>query len=57
MLKSIPMTDQSHLGRKGIFYVGGHYSGEEGRRHRCNQMFVEVYEPKDRKYEASLRHE
>lgn len=50
MLKSIPMTDQSHLGRKGIFYVGGYYSREEERRHRYNQMFLEVYEPKDRKH-------
>ena len=39
-------TDQTDLGKRGIFYVGGHISGPEGRHHMCNQMFVEAYIPK-----------
>lgn len=38
-------SDQSKLAKRGIFYVGGHISGQEGRRHMCNQMFVEAYVP------------
>lgn len=38
-------SDQSKLAKRGIFYVGGHISGQEGRHHMCNQMFVEAYVP------------
>ena len=38
-------SDQSKLAKRGIFYVGGHISGQEGKRHMCNQMFVEAYVP------------
>lgn len=40
-------TDQSHLGGRGIFYVGGEISGAEGTHHMRNQMFVEAYIPKE----------
>lgn len=43
---NVPVIDQSHLGAKGFFYVGGTYKGAAGRRHMCGQMFVEVYVPK-----------
>lgn len=41
----ISVIDQSFLGGRGTFFVGGHISGAEGKRHMCNQMFVEVYVP------------
>ena len=40
-------SDQSHLGKRAVFYVGGKISGQEGKRHMCNQMFVEAYIPKE----------
>lgn len=42
----IPLISQEHLGRRGVFYVGGQMSGQEGKHHYARQMFVEVYEPK-----------
>ncbi len=45
-IMKIPMIDQSALGRKGAFYVGGQYAGEEGKHFMSDQMFVEVLEPK-----------
>lgn len=41
------MIDQSALGRKGAFYVGGEIAGEEGKHFMSDQMFVEVLEPKE----------
>ena len=46
MQVKVPVIDQSHLGAKGFFYVGGSYKGKPGRQHMCGQMFVEVYVPK-----------
>ena len=42
----VPCIDQSALGKRGIFYVGGHYAGEPGNSFVADQMFVEVYVPK-----------
>ncbi len=43
----ISFVDQSHLGKKTIFYVGGQVAGEEGKHHISNQMFVEAYIPRE----------
>ncbi|MGL5436888.1 MAG: alpha/beta hydrolase [Lachnospiraceae bacterium] len=43
----VPLIDQSFLGKKGQFYVGGKYAGQEGKHYVCNQMFVEAYIPKE----------
>ena len=40
------LINQDNLAKRGIFYVGGHISGNDGRHHMCNQMFVEAYIPK-----------
>lgn len=47
MNMKISYVDQSFLGKKGIFYVGGEITGEPGKHHVCNQMFVEAYVPKE----------
>lgn len=46
MTWKIPCINQDFLGERGYFYVGGHYSGSEGKHHVTDQMFVEVYKPK-----------
>ncbi len=46
----IPLIDQSALGAKACFYVGGNYAEADGKRFLTGQMFVEVYEPCDRKH-------
>lgn len=33
------------MGKKAIFYVGGHIAGESGKHHAADQMFVEAYFP------------
>ncbi len=43
----VPVFDQSHLGAKGFFFVGGRYKGTPGARFMDGQMFVEVYVPKE----------
>lgn len=43
----VPVQDQSALGKKGYFFVGGQYAGEENRHFYCGQMFVEVFVPKE----------
>lgn len=45
MKYNIPLIDQEALGKRAVFYVGGHYSGEKGKTHCCNQMYVEAYIP------------
>ncbi len=47
-MNSIPLIDQSALGARGCFYVGGDYAETDGKKIRGGQMFVEVYEPKER---------
>lgn len=43
----VPVQDQSALGKKGFFFVGGGYKGQEGKHFYSGQMFVEVYVPKE----------
>lgn len=50
----IRFIDQSHVGRKSIFYVGGTYAGRPGKTHICNQMYVEAYEPREIKHPYPL---
>lgn len=45
--QEISFIDQSFLGKKSIFYVGGKYSGKEDSHYLCNQMFVEAYVPRE----------
>lgn len=44
---NIPLIETENLAKRAVFYVGGHYSGEKGKTHRCDQMFVEAYIPKE----------
>ena len=50
MEKRIPWIDQSALGAKACFYVGGDYAETDGKRFLTGQMFVEVYEPRIRQH-------
>lgn len=43
----ISKIDQSFLGSKSIFYVGGEITGEDGKHHMKNQMYVEAFFPKE----------
>lgn len=43
----VPVHDQSALGSKGFFFVGGSYKGEAGKHFYSGQMYVEVYVPKN----------
>lgn len=45
MISKVPLITQTHVKEKGIFYVGGHYTGTENAHYHCNQMYVEVYTP------------
>lgn len=47
-MDSILLIDQSSLGARGCFYVGGDYAETEGKKIYSGQIFVEVYEPKQR---------
>ena len=47
MPMKIKFIDQSALGGRSCFYVGGQYGGEDGRHFLCHQMFVEAYIPKE----------
>ena len=51
MDKRIALIDQSALGGRASFYVGGEYAETDGKRFLTGQMFVEVYEPRERKHE------
>ncbi len=48
MAFQIPLIDQSALGARASFYVGGDYAEIDQKRVFTGQMFVEVYEPKQR---------
>ena len=54
----VPTVDQSAVGLRGYFYVGGHYVGEPGKETLQGQMYVEVLAPKDvrRPYPLVLIH-
>lgn len=51
-------TDQSALGKRGFFYVGGEYVGPAGKQIMKGQMYVEVLTPKNmtQKYPLVLVH-
>jgi pimeloyl-ACP methyl ester carboxylesterase len=42
----VPTFDQSAVGRRGYFYVGGHYVGDDGKNIMRGQIYVEVLSPK-----------
>jgi pimeloyl-ACP methyl ester carboxylesterase len=45
-LLPVPAIDQSALGARGYFYVGGRYSGETGKEVMQGQTYVEVLAPR-----------
>src|SRR5438874_10937555 len=54
----VPTHDQSAVGARGYFYVGGTYAGEAGKETLHGQMYVEVVAPKklQRPYPLVLIH-
>ena len=54
----VPAVDQSAVGQRGYFYVGGRYTGEPGKEIMQGQIYVEVVAPKDqrRRYPIVLIH-
>jgi len=54
----VPAVDQSAVGQRGYFYVGGKYVGEPGKEIMAGQVYVEVLAPKDvrRPYSLVLIH-
>ena len=54
----VPAVDQSAVGQRGFFYVGGRYTGEPGKEIMSGQVYVEVVAPKDvrRPYPLVLIH-
>ena len=54
----VPTVDQSAVGQRGYFYVGGKYVGEPGKEIMAGQVYVEVLAPKDvrRPYPLVLIH-
>jgi pimeloyl-ACP methyl ester carboxylesterase len=54
----VPAVDQSAVGQRGYFYVGGRYVGEPGKEIMQGQIYVEVLAPKDvrRPYPLVLIH-
>src|SRR6266702_2909894 len=54
----VPAFDQSAVGARGYFYVGGTYVGEPGKEIMQGQIYVEVVAPKDvrRPYPLVLIH-
>jgi pimeloyl-ACP methyl ester carboxylesterase len=54
----VPAHDQSAVGARGFFYVGGQYVGEPGKETMRGQIYVEVVAPKDvrRPYPLVLIH-
>jgi pimeloyl-ACP methyl ester carboxylesterase len=54
----VPAADQSAVGQRGYFYVGGKYVGEPGKEIMQGQAYVEVLAPKDvrRPYPLVLIH-
>jgi pimeloyl-ACP methyl ester carboxylesterase len=54
----VPAVDQSALGQRGYFFVGGRYVGEPGKEIMQGQAYVEVLAPKNvrRPYPLVLIH-
>lgn len=50
MQVKIPLINQSHIKERGIFYVGGKKTGDGENQYYCNQMYVEVYIPVEKKH-------
>jgi hypothetical protein len=46
---SVPAVDQSAVAKRGFFYVGGKYVGEDGKNIMQGQIYVEVLAPKVQK--------
>jgi len=44
--RPVPAFDQSAVGARGYFYVGGNYAGEPGKQIMQGQMYAEVVAPK-----------
>ena len=42
----VPAYDQSAVGQRGYFYVGGQYIGEDGKNIMRGQVYVEVVAPR-----------
>ena len=51
---TISRIDQSFLGAKSVFYVGGEIAGAEGSHHMRNQMYVEALFPKEQTHPFPL---
>jgi pimeloyl-ACP methyl ester carboxylesterase len=51
---SVPVYEQKNLASRGFFFVGGHYTGEEGKQAMDGQMYVEVLVPKESKHPYPL---
>jgi pimeloyl-ACP methyl ester carboxylesterase len=45
----VPAIDQSAVGKRGFFYVGGHYVGEPGKEIMEGQIYVEVLAPHEQR--------
>jgi hypothetical protein len=54
----VPVHDQSAVGARGFFYVGGQYVGEPGKEIMRGQIYVEMVAPKEvrRPYPLVLIH-
>src|SRR5499427_3078826 len=54
----VPAVDESAVGQRGYFYVGGKYVGEPGKEIMQGQIYVEVLAPKEvrRPYPLVLIH-
>ena len=50
----VPAVDQSAVGQRAYFYVGGKYTGEPGKEIMEGQTFVEVVAPKLRRHPYPL---
>ena len=50
----VPAVDQSAVGQRAYFYVGGKYTGEPGKEIMQGQTFVEVVAPKLRRHPYPL---
>jgi hypothetical protein len=50
----VPAVDQSAVGKRGYFYVGGKYVGEPGKEIMQGQAYVEVLAPRDQRHPYPL---
>jgi len=52
-LKSVPTFSTANIAREGHFYVGGKWVGEPGKEYMRGAMYVEVWVPKEIRYNLS----